>query len=281
MIRGAVGDTGIAYRVDGPNDRPAIVFSNSLGTDHRLWNRQMPAVEERFRVVRYEACGHGASDPPRGPVTIERLGQDLIALLDHLDIDRAVVCGCSLGGVIALWLSVNRPERVAGAVLANTGAKVGTNESWDARIAAVRAGGTVAVRNQVVRRFLTPEFRARDPETTAVIAGMVEATNPAAYISACEALRATDLRADASRVRVPVLIIGSERDQSTPPVLSRELHASIDGSELVMIADAAHLSNVEQPAVFNAALLKFLTDECALRQLPATRHRSEPYGSGE
>jgi len=258
MIRGAVGDTGIAYRVDGPKDGPAIVFSNSLGTDHRLWHRQMAAVEARYRVVRYEACGHGVSDPPRGPVTIERLGLDLLALLDHLDIERAVVCGCSLGGVIALWLGVNRPERLTGIVLANTGAKVGTNESWDARIAAVRAGGTVAVRDQVVGRFLTPEFRARDPETTALVAGMIEATSSDGYIGACEALRATDLRADASKVRVPALIIGSERDQSTPPELSRELHASIEDSELVMIADAAHLSNVEQPNVFNSALLEFL-----------------------
>ena len=258
MIRGAVGDTGIAYRVDGTGDGPALVFSNSLGTDHRLWDRQVPAMEDRCRVVRYEACGHGVSDLPRRPVSIERLGQDLVALLDHLDIERAVVCGCSLGGVIALWLAVNRPERLTGVVLANTGAKVGTDESWNARIAAVRAGGTAAVRDRVVRRFLTPEFRARDPETTAMIAGMLEATNAEGYIAACEALRASDLRSDASRVRVPVLIVGSERDQSTPPELSRDLHASIEGSELVMIADAAHLANVEQAALFNAALVRFL-----------------------
>ena len=258
MIRGTVGDTGIAYRVDGTSDGPALVFSNSLGTDHRLWDRQMPAVEERFRIVRYEACGHGVSDPPRGPVTIERLALDLLALLDHLDIERAIVCGCSLGGVIALWLAVNRPDRLTGVVLANTGAKVGTNERWDARIAAVRAGGTAAVRDQVVGRFLTPEFRARDPETTALISGMFGATNADGYIAACEALRANDLRADASKVRIPVLIVGSERDQSTPPVLSRELHASIEGSELVMIPEAAHLSNVEQPEHFNGVLLRFL-----------------------
>ena len=259
MIRGAVGDTGIAYRVDGTRDGPALVFSNSLGTDHRLWDRQVPAVEDRCRVVRYEACGHGVSDLPRGPVSIERLGQDLVALLDHLDIERAVVCGCSLGGVIALWLAVNRPERLTGVVLANTGAKVGTDESWNARIAAVRAGGTAAVRDRVVRRFLTPEFRARDPETTAMIARMLDATNAEGYIAACEALRASDLRSDASRVRVPVLIVGSERDQSTPPELSRNLHASIEGSELVMIAEAAHLSNVEQPDQFNRVLRRFVT----------------------
>ena len=263
MIRGAIGDTGIAYRVDGPSDRPAVVFSNSLGTEHRLWDRQMPAVQDRFRVVRYEACGHGVSDLLRGRVTIERLAHGLLALLDHLEIERATVCGCSLGGVIALWLAVNRPERLTGAVLANTGAKVGTDESWNARIAAVRAGGTAAVRDQVVGRFLTPEFRARDPQTTSLISGMLEATNPDGYIAACEALRESDLRADAARVRVPVLIIGSERDQSTPPALSHELHASIQGSELVMIPDAAHLSNVEQPGLFNEALLQFAREQLA------------------
>jgi len=259
MIRGAVGDTGIAYRVDGRSDGPALVFSNSLGTDHRLWDRQMPAVGDDFRVVRYEACGHGVSDLPRGPVTIARLAQDLLALLDHLEIDRAAVCGCSLGGVTALWLAVNRPERLTGVVLANTGAKVGTSESWNARIAAVRAGGTAAVRDQVVGRFLTPEFRARDPETTSLVSGMLEATNPDGYIAACKALRESDLRADAASVRVPVLIIGSERDQSTPPALSLELNAAIRRSELVMIPNAAHLSNVEQPALFNHALRHYLS----------------------
>jgi 3-oxoadipate enol-lactonase len=258
VIRGAVGDTGIAYRVDGAAEGPVVVFSNSLGTDHRLWDSQMPAVEDRFRVIRYEACGHGESDPPRGRVTIERLGQDLIALLDHLEVDRAAVCGCSLGGVIALWLCVHHPARMTRAVLANTGAKLGTDESWSARIAAVRAGGTAAVRDQVVGRFLTPEFRERDPVTTARIAGMIEATNADGYIAACEALRAADLRSDAKTVRVPVMIVGSERDQSTPPALARELHALIEGSELVMIPDAAHLSNVEQPRLFNAALVRFL-----------------------
>lgn len=259
MIRGAVGDTGIAFRVDGVPDGLPLVFSNSLGTDHRLWDRQMPAVEGRCRVIRYEACGHGESAFPRTPVTIEKLGRDVIALLDHLGIGRAAVCGCSLGGVIALWLAVNHPDRVAGAVLANTGAKVGTDASWNARITAVRAGGTAAVRDQVIGRFLTAEFRERDPATAALIAGMIDATNPDGYIAACEALREVDLREAARSVRVPVMIVGSERDESTPPALARELHGSIQGSELVMIPEAAHLSNVEQPATFNAALVRFLS----------------------
>ena len=258
MIRGAVGKTGIAYRVDGAAGGANIVFSNSLGTDHRLWDRQVPVVEDRYRVIRYEACGHGASDPPTTRVTIDTLGRDLVALLDHLEIERTVICGCSLGGVIALWLCANHPDRVTRAVLANTGAKLGTDESWNARISAVRDGGTAAVRDMVIGRFLTTEFRQRDPGTTALFSGMIEGTSADGYIAACEALRDADLRAAATTVRLPVMIVGSERDEATPPALARDLHASIPGSELVIIPDAAHLSNVESPTLFNEALVRFL-----------------------
>ena len=256
MIRGAVGETGIAYRIDGVPGGANLVFSNSLGTDHRLWDRQMPAVEDRYRVIRYEACGHGAADPPGARVTIDTLGQDLIALLDHLEVDRTVICGCSLGGLVALWLCVNHPDRVIAAVLANTGAKLGTDESWNARISAVRDGGTVAVRDLVIGRFLTPEFRERDAATTALIAGMIEATSAEGYIAACEALRDADLRVAARTVRVPAMIVGSERDESTPPAFARDLHAAIPGSELFIIPAAAHLSNVESPTLFNEALVR-------------------------
>jgi len=258
VIRGAIGDTGRAYCTEGRQGAPAVIFSNSLGTDHRLWDAQVEAVRDRYSVIRYEACGHGESDPPRGPVTIEKLGTDVIALLDHVDIQRAVVCGCSLGGVIALWMSACRRDRVAGAVLANTGAKVGTMEGWTARIAAVRAGGTAAVRDVVVGRFLTPEFRAANPAVLQRVNGMFEATDRLGYIAACEALRDTDLRPVAPTVRVPTLIVGSDRDESTPLALSHELHAAIADSELVVIKGAAHLSHVEQPDAFNASLVSFL-----------------------
>ena len=170
---------------------------------------------------------------------------------------RATLCGCSLGGVIALWMSANHPERVASAILANTGAKVGTNESWNTRIAAVRAGGMGAVRDVVVRRFLTKEFREHEPRTAALIGEMLDSTNPLGYVAACEALRESDLRVVATTVRVPTLVVGSDRDESTPLALAREIHAAIPASELVVIPNAAHLSNVERPDVFNKHLLRF------------------------
>lgn len=258
MIRGAVGDTGIAYRVDGARDGAPVAFINALGTDHRLWDGQVAELRDEFRLIRYESCGHGVSGLPNGCMTVERFGLQLLALLDHLGVARATLCGCSLGGVIAQWVSMHHGARVAGAVLANTGAKLGTDESWATRISAVREGGMAAVRDTVLGRFLTQEFRAREPETARMIGGMLDATNPAGYIAACEALRDADLRPSLALLRAPTLIIGSDRDESTPLALSRELHVNVPGSELVVISDAAHLSNVERPDLFNAALRRFV-----------------------
>jgi 3-oxoadipate enol-lactonase len=257
MIRRAVGDTGIAYCVDGAPDGPPVVFINSLGTDHRLWDRQVDALRDRYRLIRYEACGHGVSEVPNERMTIARFGEQCVELLDHLGVERTVVCGCSLGGIVSLWLAAQRLDRITGAVLANTGAKLGTDEGWATRIAAVRAGGMAAVRDSV-GRFLTRPFREHEPETARLIGGMLDSTDPDGYVAACEALRDADLRPLLGTVRVPTLVIGSDRDESTPLALSQELHANIPGSELVVIHDAAHLSNVEQPDAFNAALRRFL-----------------------
>lgn len=259
MIRGAVGTTGIAYRVDGPATAPAIVFLNSLGTTHGMWEWQLPALYD-WRVVRYEGNGHGESALRTGPVTIETLCADLLALLDHLRVERAVLCGCSMGGLIALRAAATHPARVTGAVLANTGARVGTVDGWNARIAAVREGGMTAIRDGVVGRFLSDAFRARHPEVVGRIGAMLDAVDPEGYVAACEALRDADLRPLLPKVRVPTLVVGGSLDQSTPPSLAEELHAGIAGSTLEILP-AAHLSMVELPGPFNARLRRFLESE--------------------
>jgi 3-oxoadipate enol-lactonase len=257
VIRGAVGDTGIAYRVDGPEGAPAIVFVNSLGTDHGMWEWQLPALRPAWRVVRYECCGHGEAALRPGGATIEGLGGDLVALLDHLAIERAFICGCSMGGVIALWIAATHPGRVRGAVLANTGARVGTVEGWNARIADVRDGGMAAIRDMVLGRFLSAGFRAARPEVVARIGAMLDDVDPRGYIAACEALRDADLRPLMPTVRVATLVVAGSLDESTPPALAEELHANIAGSHLAVLP-TAHLSMVEQPGMFNARLLQFL-----------------------
>ncbi len=258
MIRGAVADTGIAYRVDGPADAPVIVFINSLGTDHRMWDWQLPAFVDRFRVVRYDACGHGAAGARHGSVTIDVLGQDLILLLDHLAIDRAHLCGCSLGGMLTLWTAAHYPARVNRAVVANSGAKIGTAEGWDARIAAVRQGGMAGARDLTLGRFFSERFRSQHADAVQRISEILGGIDPVGYIAACQALRNADLRAIVSSIRTPTLIVAGELDVATPRQLQEELHAAIPESQLFVIAQAAHLSNIEQPDVFNERVLRFL-----------------------
>src|SRR3954469_20197225 len=161
-----VVDDGIrlAYQLDGPADAPMLLLSNSLGTDLRMWEPQVAALASELRLLRYDTRGHGQADAPPGPYTLERLGLDALALLDGLGIERAHVCGLSLGGLTALWLAIHHPDRVDRAVFANTAARIGLAETWSARIAAVEAGGMAAIRDAVLTRFLSADFRARDPK---------------------------------------------------------------------------------------------------------------------
>ena len=248
----------LAYRVDGPPDAPPLVLAHALGTNLGMWAPQINALAERFRVIRYDARGHGASGLSAEPVTIERLGRDVVALLDHLGVERAHLGGLSAGGITGLWAAVHEPARVDRLVLANTAARIGSVEVWDERIATVRAGGMRAMRDAAVGRFLTASYRAAHPDVARAVGDMVEATPVEGYVGLAGALRDADLRADAPRVGAPTLIIAGRHDESTPPERSHELHAAIAGSALVVIEDAAHLSNVERAEEFTWALSRFL-----------------------
>jgi 3-oxoadipate enol-lactonase len=249
----------LACRVDGPGaGAPTVVLLHSLGTHLGMWEPQVAPLARRFRVVRYDCRGHGASDVAAGPLTIERLGRDVVALLDHLAIERAHLCGISLGGLTALWLAVHHPERLDRIVLANTGARVGSAESWDARIAAIERGGMAAIRDAVLARWVGPEFRAAHPDAARALGEMLDHTPVAGYVAACRALRDADLRAEAHAVRAPTLVVAGGLDESTPPALGEALHAAIAGSLLVVLPGAAHLSNVERPDEFTAIVARFL-----------------------
>ncbi len=248
----------LAYRIDGQDDTPTLVLVNSLGTDLRTWEPQVALLSRDLRIVRYDSRGHGASDVPDGPYAIKQLGLDLLALLDTLQIERAHICGLSLGGMVALWFAAHNPDRVARAVFANTAARIGTEEIWEARIDAVRKGGMAAVRDAVLARFLSEKFRQQHPERTQQVAEMIEAINPIGYIGSCAALLDADLRGMVSAIHSPSLILAGELDASTPPAQSGELHTAIAGSQLVILHGAAHLSNVEQPEAFSKYMLSFL-----------------------
>lgn len=246
------------YRIDGAADGPALVFGNSLGTDLRMWDAQAAALGDAFRIVRYDTRGHGASGVPGAPAALTRLGRDLLALLDHLAIERAHVCGLSLGGMIAQWLAIHHPERMERLVLSNTAARIGSEESWDARIAAVTAGGMDAIVDVVLARFFSPAFRAAHPAIVQAYHQTLRATDPAGYTACCAGLRAADLRPVVRGIAAPTLVIGGELDEATPPEQARELHAAILGSKLTVLSGAAHLANVERPEAFAALLRGFL-----------------------
>jgi 3-oxoadipate enol-lactonase len=219
----------------------------------------MGSLTRRFKVIRYDGRGHGRSGAPPGDYTLDQLGRDLLGVLDAADVEHVSVCGLSLGGLVAQWVSIHHPDRITRAVFANTAARIGSRDLWQARIQAVQSGGMAAIRDGVLERFLSDKFRRDHPDATADIGRMLEDTSPAGYIGCCAALRDGDLRGLVAAIRVPCLIIAGALDQATPPAQGRELHEAIAGSELELLPDAGHLSNLERPDVFSAIVVDFLT----------------------
>lgn len=247
----------IAYRFDGPEDAPVLLLSNSLGTDMSMWDAQIDAFSAKFRVLRYDQRGHGASDAPVGAYSLDRLGRDAVELLDQLQLDRVHFCGLSLGGMTGQWLGIYAPERLNGLVLANTSSYMGPPTGWDSRIAAVRDKGMAPLAQASVERWFTPAFAAASPDALGSIVATLKATNPVGYAGCCAAIRDMDLRPVVHAVAKPACIIGGVQDPSTPPTHSEALAQAIDGTSLVML-DAAHLSNVELPQAFADAVLSHL-----------------------
>ena len=253
-----IGGAQLNYRFDGLDTAPVLVLANSLGTDLGMWEPQVAAFSSRFRVLRHDSRGHGQSAVTPGPYTIDRLGQDVVALLDALGIARAHFCGLSKGGMVGMWLGVNAGERVDRLVLANTAAKIGTAELWNARIDAVRQGGMAAVADQVVGRWFTEGFRARAPEAVERVRQMLLATPPEGYTACCAAVRDMDQRADIVRIDRPTLVIAGTHDGSTPPADTRAIAETVRAAKCVEL-DASHLSNVEQAEQFTREVLDFLS----------------------
>src|SRR2546428_659528 len=172
------------------------MFSNSLGTNFSMWDPQASEFKKHFRILRYDTRGHGQSSVTPGPYSIEQLGQDLIALLDALQLDRVHFCGLSMGGMIGMWLGANAPERLSQVILCSTAAKIGTPETWNARIAAVRKDGMKQVASSVVERWFSPAFREKVPGTVASVQRMLEEANAEGYAACCAAVRDCDFRAE-------------------------------------------------------------------------------------
>jgi 3-oxoadipate enol-lactonase len=244
--------------VDGPADAPALVLANSLGATVDMWEPQLPALAERYRVVRFDTRGHGRSAVPPGPYSIGDLGGDVLALLDQLGVARAHFCGLSLGGMVGMWLAAHAPERIDRLVLCCTSARPGAPESWAHRAATVRAEGTRAVADLVVGRWLTPEYAHRRPDLVARLRAMVTATPAEGYASCCGAIERLDLTTALPRITAPTLVLHGADDPAFAPSHGADIAAAVPGARFTLVRDAAHLANVEQPGAVTTLIAEHL-----------------------
>ncbi|AXS41137.1 3-oxoadipate enol-lactonase [Breoghania sp. L-A4] len=250
--------TRIHYEFEGAADKPVLLFSNSLATDLHMWDDQMLAFSADHRILRYDSRGHGQSDAPKGPYSIEILGRDVLALLDALGLDTVDYCGLSKGGMVGMWLGTNAPQRFRKMVYSNTSAHMPTKQMWADRAAKVRADGVASIGQQIVDRWFTPEFQKTAPERVAKVAAMIDATPGEGYAACCEAIAEMDQSDSIRTISLPVMVIAGADDPSTPPDHAERIAGVIKGAKLVVLPKAAHLSNIEQTELFNAALKDFL-----------------------
>lgn len=251
------------YRLEGVDGRPVVVLSHSIGCDHGMWQPQMPDLLRHFQVLRYDVRGHGASQSPAGEYSVEQLGRDALALADHLGIAKFAWCGLSLGGAIGQWLALHAPDRITHLVLANTAPRFGDPAMWASRMKAVRDGGMAAIVDLALQRFFSENTRkAADPYVSS-IRSVLLATDPAGYIGCCAALRDFQTTQELGRITTAALVIVGDRDVSTPWTGSGEILAGGIPKAKAVRLPAAHLSNLEQPRSFTAAMLEFLlSNQC-------------------
>ncbi len=239
----------------GPDGAPVLLLAGSLGTALAMWRPQVEALAQSFRVIAIDHRGHGGSPVPPAPYTIADMGSDVLALLDALGIESATYAGLSIGGMVGIWLGAHAPERLTRLVLICTSAYAPPPERWLDRAAAVRAAGsTEVVADAVVERWFTPGWAAAHPGVLAAHRAMIAATDPEGYAGCCEAIAAMDQRAELARIGIETLVVGALQDEALPPEHQRLIAQRIPGARLELIADAAHIATVQQPAAMSALI---------------------------
>jgi 3-oxoadipate enol-lactonase len=258
MATAEINGTTINYRIDGPNDAPALLMSNSLGTNFGMWDPQVDDFTKSYRMIRYDSRGHGQSGAPDIAYSMEMLANDALGLLDHLGVDKAYYCGLSKGGMIGQWMAAHTSERFHRMVFANTSAYMPQGATtWEDRVNLVTGGGMNAIVDMVIKIWLTENFCTANPDTVANVREMILATPPEGYCGCCWAIAGMDNRATNKSVKVPVLVIIGEHDIATPPDHGAAIAEAIPNAQSVIL-DSAHLSNIEDAAGFNKAVLNFL-----------------------
>jgi 3-oxoadipate enol-lactonase len=243
--------------VEGRPDAPPLVLGNSLSSKLSMWDPQMPALLERYRVIRYDHRGHGRTAAPLGPYSMDRLGRDALGVMDALGIGRAHWCGLSMGGMTGMWLLTHAPHRIERAVLANTAAHMGPPELWNGRIRTATRGGMAALVDGTVQRWFKAGFPEREPALIERVREMILATPVAGYQGCCAAIRDMDQRESIRSIATPALVIIGAHDPATTPAAGQLIAERIRGARTVTL-DAAHISNLEQPEAFTRAVVDFL-----------------------
>jgi 3-oxoadipate enol-lactonase len=236
----------VEYTLEGPDDAPVVAFSNSLGTTGVMWDAQASALSRAFRVLRYNARGHGGTPAPPGPYTIEDLAGDVLDLLDRLELERVSFCGLSIGGMTGMWLGVHASERIDRLAICCTGMQLPTAEMWTERAALVRREGMDSVIDATMERWFTPGFPERSPEVVGRIREIFLSTDPEGYAGCCEALAEFDMRGRLEAITAPTLVIAGEDDPVGTPERAAAIGEEIEGSRVVVLPEARHLAAVEQ-----------------------------------
>ena len=250
-------DVTINYATFGDASKPAIIFSNSLGTNYRMWQPQIDALQNDFFIICYDTRGHGTSSSPQGPYSIEQLGLDVIYLLDHLNMQKVHFCGISMGGLTGQWLATHQPERFIHIAVCNTAARIGQEQSWNERAALVREQGLQPIASTAAGRWFTEKFIQDNAAAVEKLQISLAAGSAEGYASCCEALAKADLREQLKDIAVPVLVVAGQQDPVTTVADGQFMINQIKNSALFEI-NASHISNIECPDEFNQAVQEFI-----------------------
>jgi 3-oxoadipate enol-lactonase len=255
------------YEIHGKEGAPWVVFSHSLACSVRMWDGEIERLKGSYRIMAYDTRGHGQSAAPKGPYTLEALADDLHALLKHLKIDKPHYVGLSMGGMIGQTAALKYPGIFRSMALCDTTSRYPAEAApmWAERIKVAEAKGMAPLVQGTLERWFTEATRKNHPEKVKAVAELIEKTPVAGYAGCCAAIPKINVTARLKEIRTPTLVICGENDPGTPPAMAREIQQNIPGAKLVLIPQAAHLANVEQPEAFNRALAEFLSSPASAR----------------
>lgn len=254
-----VNETKINYRFDGPDKGTVIMLSNSLASDLAMWDSQISAfVEAGYGVLRYDSRGHGQSDVPQGPYTIEVLSADALALMDGLDLEKVHYCGLSMGGMVGQMLGTGHGDRLISLSLCSTAARMPPKQLWNERIEAVRKEGMAAVADATIDRWFTKAGKEGHRHEVEEVRRMVLSMPVEGYCGCCAAIRDMDQRESIKTIALPTLVVAGEHDPATTVADAELIHTRIRSSILKVVPQAAHFVNVEQALLFNNIVLGFI-----------------------